>query len=90
MAMQSKPRKSSVRAKHGRVSKQVIDRRGRPAPRVTAKDLRARSGEVLRMARRRGAVEISRGGKAVAVALAPDLFVDLCVAYAIRSIASAD
>lgn len=77
---------SSKKPKRLRHTKRVIDRRGQPAPMVTAKDFREHSGKVLRLAKQRGAVAISKGGKPVAVALAPDLFVNLCVAYATAAI----
>lgn len=53
---------------------------------VTAKDLQTRPATVLRMADQRGAVAISKSGKPVAVALAPDQFVMLCVAYATKAL----
>lgn len=86
MATPVKVSRSARRGKHVRHTEKVLDRRGKPAPIVTAKDLQMRTGSVLRMAKRRGAVAISRAGRPVTVALAPDHFVMLCVAYATKAV----
>lgn len=72
--------------KRPRRTKRVLDRRGRPALMVTTKELREHGGYVLRRANQRGAVAISKNGKPIAVALALDQFVNLCIAYATAAI----
>jgi len=79
-------RKKATRRPQTRRTRNVLDRHGHPAQVFTSKDLKMQTGSVLRAARQSGAVAISRAGKPVAVALAPDHFVMLCVAYATRSL----
>lgn len=69
----------------GRVrrTRRVLDRQGRPAQMITLKDVREHTGTVLRQVDKYGAVAISKAGKPIAVALAPDYFVAICVAYTI-------
>lgn len=86
MAASAKSRRSVAGTRRLRKTRRVLDRQGKPAPMVTLKDLRERTGTVLRQANRYGAVAIAKGGKPVAVALAPDHFVALCVAFAGRAI----
>lgn len=71
-----------------RTTRQVLDRDGRQGPLVSMKALRENAGGVMTQARRRGAVAISRNGRPVAVVLAPDQFVSLCVAYTMRAMRS--
>lgn len=86
MSTSARSRRSAAGARRLRKTRRVLDREGKPAPLVTLKDLRERTGTVLRQTDRCGAVAIAKGGKPIAVALAPDFFVSLCVDYACASI----
>jgi len=83
----TKTTRRSTRPKSMRKTRRVLDRKGHSALMMTAKDMGKRTGTLLREVERHGAVAISRSGKPVAVALAPDHFVALCVAYATAAIA---
>lgn len=83
-----------TRAKAGRTSsrsrmrrtRRVLDRHGRPAPMVTVRDMSKRTATLLRDIDRYGAVAIGKSGKPVAVAIAADHFVSLCIDYSLASI----
>ena len=55
----------------------IVDRYGRPAPKVTTTALRRRPGRFWNLVDRRGAVIISQGDGADGVALSLDYFVSL-------------
>lgn len=86
MAGQPKSRHAMTQAKRPRTTRRVLDRDGRPAKMVSARQLGTNTSAVLRQVKKTGAVAIAKSGKPVAVALSPDQFVTLCVAYATRAL----
>ena len=55
----------------------ILDRYGRPAPKVTTTSLRRRPGQFRKLVERRGAVILTQPGGPEAVALSLDEFVSL-------------
>jgi hypothetical protein len=55
----------------------IYDRRGNPAPTLTAQEIRQRPGRFWKLTEQRGAVGISQHGETVAVALSLDQFVSI-------------
>lgn len=55
----------------------IHDRHGKPAPTITAADLKRRPGRFWKLTESRGAVGISRDGEVIAVGLSLDQFVSL-------------
>lgn len=85
--MQSHRRKSSSPTSKRHVAKVAFDRQGRPAPAIGQTAFLRHPSAALRRAAQRGAIEITRGGKPLAIAVSIDEFVTLCVAYTMRSLA---
>lgn len=67
------------------MSTKIYDRRGEPAPILTAQEIRQRPGRFWKLTERRGAVGISRDGEMVAVALSLDQFVSILFGTQLRS-----
>lgn len=84
--MRSRIGKSSSYTPKRRAAKVALDRGGRPAPAISQTQFRLHPSAALRRANQRGAIEITRGGKPLAIAVSVDEFVTLCVAYAMRSL----
>ena len=55
----------------------IYDRRGNPAPTLTAQEIRRQPGRFWKLTEQRGAVGISQDGETVAVALSLDQFVSI-------------
>ena len=83
MAGKKKRVRSLAKAKPRKL--QILDEKGRPAPRVTAENLRRRTGHAFKLAERRGAVIIARDGEDVAVMLSLAQFWRLLFEFALRS-----
>lgn len=88
--MQSRRRKPSISTTKQQAAKVAIDRHGRPAPAISQTAFQRDPSAVLRRASQRGAIEITRRGRPLAIAVSIDEFVALCVGYTMRSLALQD